>query len=151
MQYLIVFAASLSFVLVAWLVNLSHGDWQVPTNWVANAAAAFPEEQPINPLSVEGLMTVVGVFFGLGAGTIWIAERGGFDTHGIWWRRVLRYPLGLVGLMILWAGLGAVFPDGENLLAYSLRYLRYALIGFWIAGLAPLVFLKLKLANEGDH
>lgn len=151
MQYLIVFAASLSFVLVAWLVNISLGDWQVPANWVANAAAAFPGEQPINPLSMEGLMTVVGVFFGLGAGTIWIAERGGFDTHGIWWRRVLRYPLGLAGLMILWAGLGAVFPDGENLLAYSLRYLRYALIGFWIAGLAPLIFFKLKLANEGDH
>jgi hypothetical protein len=44
-----------------------------------------------------------------------------------------------------------VFPDGENLLAYSLRYLRYALIGFWIAGLAPLVFFKLKLAKEGNQ
>ena len=54
-------------------------------------------------------------------------------------------------MLILWAGLGAVFPDGENLLAYSLRYLRYALIGFWIAGLAPLVFFKLKLANEGNQ
>jgi membrane-associated phospholipid phosphatase len=148
-QYLIVFAASLSFVLVAWLVKISLGDWQVPADWVANAAAAFPREEPINPLSLEGLMTVVGVIFGLGAGTIWIAERGGFDTNGVWWRRALRYPLGLVGVIILWAGLGAVFPDGANLLAYSLRYLRYALIGFWIAGLAPLVFIKLKLADAG--
>ena len=151
MQYLVVFAASLSFVLISLLVKISLGDWQVPANWVTNAAAAFPGEHPINPLSLEGLMTVVGVFLGLGAGTIWIAERGGFDTRGVWWRRALRYPLGLVGVMILWAGLGAVFPDGENLIAYCLRYMRYALIGFWIAGLAPLVFMKLKLANEGKQ
>lgn len=151
MQYLVVFAASLSFVLVAWMVKISLGVWQVPANWVANAAAAIPGEQPINPLSLEGLMTVVGVLFGLGAGSIWIAERGGFDTHGDWWRRALRYPIGLVVVLILYAGLGAVFPDGETLLAYSLRYLRYALIGFWIAGLAPLVFFKLNLANEGSQ
>jgi membrane-associated phospholipid phosphatase len=148
MQYLIVFVVSLSFVLVAGLVKISLGDWQVPAAWVENAAAAFPEEPPINPLNLEGLMTVVGVFFGLGSGAIWITERGGFSAHGVWWRRVLRYPVGLVGVIVIWAGLGALFPDGETLLALSLRYLRYALVGLWVAGLAPWVFLKLKLAGE---
>jgi membrane-associated phospholipid phosphatase len=147
-QYLIVFAASILFVLLAWLVNTSLGEWQIPINWVENAAAAFPAEPPINPLSLEGLWTVVGVFFGLGAGVIWINARGGFSTQGVWWRRALRYPLGLAGVLILWAGLGAFFPDGEDLLAYSLRYLRYTLVGFWVAGLAPWVFLKLKLADK---
>ena len=147
-QYLTVFAASILFVLFAWSVNTSLGDWQLPTTWVENAAAAFPAEQPINPLSLEGLWTVVGVFFGLGVGVIWINTRGGFCTQGAWWQRVLRYPLGIAGVLILWAGLGALFPDGEDFLAYSLRYLRYALVGFWVAGLAPWVFLRLKLADN---
>jgi hypothetical protein len=148
MQYLIVFAASLLILLVVWLVKISLVDWQVPVAWVENAAAAFPEEEQINPFSLEGLLTVVGVFFGLGAGAIWIAERGGFNAAGVWWQRMLRYPIGAVGVFVIWAGLGALFPDGENLLAHSLRYLRYALAGFWIAGLAPCLFLKLKLADE---
>ncbi len=146
-QYLAVFAASLIFILIAWLVKFSLRDWQTPMIWVENALAAFPEEVPINPLSFEGLMTVTGVMFGMSSGVIWLAGKGGFDTGGIWWQRLLRYPIGLVGILVIWAGLDLIFPAGESLLAYSMRYLRYALVGFWLAGLAPLLFVKLKLAG----
>jgi hypothetical protein len=33
-------------------------------------------------------------------------------------------------------------------LSYVLRYLRYALIGIWVAGGAPWAFLRLKLAQK---
>jgi hypothetical protein len=48
--------------------------------------------------------------------------------------------------VVLWQGLGAVFPGGEEPLALLLRYLRYALVGAWVGGLAPLLFVRLGLA-----
>jgi len=49
-------------------------------------------------------------------------------------------------LLILWAGLKLIFPSGDDWLALILRYVRYGLVGFWVTGLAPLVFYRLKLA-----
>ncbi len=48
--------------------------------------------------------------------------------------------------MLLWYGLGEVFPGGEMLLPFILRYLRYALVGLWLSGCAPWIFMKLKLS-----
>ncbi len=45
--------------------------------------------------------------------------------------------------MALYAGLGALFPDDMSLLGMILRYLRYTLIGLWIAWGSPLLFEKL--------
>ena len=42
------------------------------------------------------------------------------------------------------------FPDGEHLLSWVLRYLRYGLVGFWIAGIAPWIFVKLGLGKAGE-
>jgi hypothetical protein len=46
--------------------------------------------------------------------------------------------------------LGAVFPRGEELLSYILRYLRYTLVGLWISAGAPYLFLRLRLAQRED-
>jgi hypothetical protein len=70
------------------------------------------------------------------------------QVGGAWWRRVLRFLIGVAGVLGLWAGLGALFPEGEFLLAYALRYLRYALVGAWISVLAPLVFIWFGLAEK---
>ena len=35
----------------------------------------------------------------------------------------------------------------ESALGYGLRYVRYSLIGGWIGGLAPLLFIRLGLAT----
>lgn len=145
-RYLVVFTVSLAFILVAWFAKSSLGDWKIPTSWVENAATAFPEGEPIDPLSLSGIVSAMGAFFGMAAGAIWLNERAGFDASGNWIKRLLRYPLGLVGIIALWYGLGMIFPDGESLLAFSLRFLRYALVGSWITAFAPLVFIRLKLA-----
>ena len=55
---------------------------------------------------------------------------------------------GLVGILILYLGLGAVFPRGETLLPYVLRYMRYVSIGLWISAGAPWLFQKLNLARK---
>jgi hypothetical protein len=67
-------------------------------------------------------------------------EDGGFEPRGTLKTRVIRYVSGITIALIIWGGLGAVFPDGTTAIAYSLRYLRYALLGAWIGAGAPRLF-----------
>jgi len=71
--------------------------------------------------------------------------QGGFSAEGTTIQRLARYALGLVGVALFWFGLGALFPRGEALLPYILRFVRYSLIGFWISAGAPWFFAKLRL------
>jgi hypothetical protein len=66
----------------------------------------------------------------------------GFDASGIWWKRLLRYVVGVLGVALIYFGLKLVLPEGVQVL----RYLRYALVGFWAAYLAPRTFVALRLA-----
>ena len=71
-----------------------------------------PTAAPPDPLALSGLISNAGVFFGLAAGALALNTRGGFATAGLWWKRLLRFPVGLTGVFLLWYGLGAVFPRG---------------------------------------
>lgn len=146
-QLLTAFSASILLIVSGWLITNALAGFQIPASWLANASAALHMENPIAGFSLSGLITSAGTFFGLAAGAIGLNLLGGFDVRGSWGIRLLRYPTGLVGVLILWYGLGLVFPRGEYLLAYALRYLRYFLLGFWVTGLAPLLFIRLGLAK----
>ena len=151
MRRMAAFTLSFAFVLAGALVRYSLGDWQMPAEWIENAAAASHQILETGPLSLSGLMTSAGALFGLAAGAIWLSSRQGFDAGGTWGRRLLRYPIGLAGVILLWYGLGAILPRGEFWLAYALRYMRYFLVGFWISGLAPQLFIRLGLARTSRH
>ena len=60
---------------------------------------------------------------------------------------VLRYLIGVVGVFAIYMLLGSLFPRGETLIPFLLRYLRYTLIGLWVAFIAPWLFIRLKLAR----
>jgi hypothetical protein len=126
---------------------LSRAPWNAyvfPVNWASNAQRAGPLPDPV---SMEGIFTSSGSFFGLAAGIAWIASRGGYQTSGSIEKRALRYVIGLIGLMILWFGLGQIFPRGETLTPLVLRYLRYSLVGFWVTAGAPWLFFHFKLVS----
>jgi hypothetical protein len=53
-----------------------------------------------------------------------------------------------MGILILWRGLGAIFPRDENLISYLLRYFRYTLVGLWISAAAPWLFFHFKLSGK---
>jgi membrane-associated phospholipid phosphatase len=101
-----------------------------------------------NPFSYDGLLTTTGSFLGLGLGIILLNQTGMFSQEGKVWQRIVRYPVGLVGVLLLYLGLGSVFPDDIDLISYLLRFFRYFLIGFWIAFGAPRVFSWLKLTQD---
>ncbi len=149
-RLLVSFAASLSFIMLGVIVKISLGDFQIPVAWVDNAASATPVATQIHPLSLSYLMTASGAFFGLSAGAIWLFDRIGYNAGGTLKTRLIRYPIGIVGVFILWYGLGVVFPQGDFPLAYTLRYLRYFLVGVWASAGAPMLFIRLKLAKPSD-
>ncbi|MCS7011679.1 MAG: phosphatase PAP2 family protein, partial [Anaerolineales bacterium] len=138
-QILYAFVLSLLLLLppIAAFSWLKLSNWQVPTDWAAFASQA---------VSLEGALTSAGTLLGLLAGVAWMNAQGGFSTQGTLRQQILRYVVGLVGVLAIRYGLKAIFPDGEAWLPWLLRYLRYALIGFWVAGGAPWLFLKLRLA-----
>jgi glycerophosphoryl diester phosphodiesterase/membrane-associated phospholipid phosphatase len=147
----------------AWLRRLRPGD-QVLAGVVASLALIAPAvllsarlqgrqfdwpglldvEEAIGPSSV---VTPAATLAGLAIGLVLLRQRGGFESDGPLGQRVVRVLVGLVGVVVLWQGLGAVFPGGEDLVALLLRYLRYALVGAWVGGVAPLLFVRLGLAQ----
>ncbi len=148
MQLLAAFITSMVVLFWGILVRLSLGSWTVPSLWITNAAIASPGAEPIHPLDFTDLVSSTGAFFGLAAGAILLTLQGGFNARGIWWKRIIRYLIGIAGVLILWGGLGRIFPQNETLIAHSLNYLRFTLVGIWISALAPWFFVKSGLSSR---
>ena len=144
-QILLAFTVSLVAVAVGVGMVARLDGYVLPQEWIDNALRAGAEPDPI---TMEGLLTPAGSFFGLAAGAAWIASRGGYRTSGPVEKRALRYVIGLIGILVLWMGLGEVFPRDQNLLSYALRYIRYTLVGFWVTAGAPWLFFHFKLADK---
>jgi hypothetical protein len=64
------------------------------------------------------------------------SQTGRFTTKDAWWKLVLRYLLGVVGVLVLYLIPSMLLTDAETFVSYVVRYIRYAIIGFWISGLA---------------
>jgi membrane-associated phospholipid phosphatase len=144
-QALAAFLASLVLILlplIPWLW-LKLANWQMGSAWSPFAA---------DSVSLSGAFTSAGTFFGLCVGLAWLNRRGGFKTSGAWWKLVLRFLLGMVGVLVFYVGVdklfGLIVPDAEALLPFILRFVRYTLVGAWVAGGAPWAFLRLKLAEK---
>lgn len=148
-QVTLALVVSLTLILLGALVNLAWSGWVMPQEWIVNAAAnggAAPD-----PLALSGLISSAGALFGLAFGVSVLAARGGFSASGPGVKRALRYIVGVAGVIVFWYGLGMVFPRGEALLPYILRFIRYALVGAWISGGAPWLFEKLQLTDKANR
>jgi len=120
--------------------------WSVPSEWLTNALNAGAEAP--SPLATAGLFTTAGTWLGMTCGFIMLHRlHGSMDVTGSFWQRLLRFAIGLIGTLILWKGLGALLPSDPIVLGSILRYLRYTLVGLWVAWWAPVIFVKLNLAK----
>ncbi|MBI5945847.1 MAG: phosphatase PAP2 family protein [Chloroflexi bacterium] len=144
-KILIAFITSMLFIALGFGATSLRSGFQIPQTWMDNARLAGDElPDPVDPNST---FTSAGTFFGLAAGAAWILSLGGYQAAGPIQKRAIRYVIGLVGVLILYMGLGQIFPRDPDLISYALRFVRYTLIGFWVAGGAPWVFKKIKLAE----
>lgn len=139
--------SAMLMIAAGMLVRISTAGWMLPESWYTTALQAAPDH-PIDPFAFQSVFTTAGVWFGLLVGLTFVTNgSGAFDPKGQILDRIVRYLLGMVGLIALYLGLGALFPRTPDLLGYGFRFLRFALVGLWTVWLAPLLFIKLRLAR----
>lgn len=141
-QLVISFLTSIFFILMGLLLTSPLMRYQIPVTWLQNIDGSF------DALNLDQVLSIAGALFGLLAGLLLLNDEGGFRNQGTLLQQGLRFGIGISGVLLLWAGLDALFPDDISSLAMTLRYFRYLLIGFWIAYGAPRVFILLNLAQR---
>ncbi len=146
-KILVAFIVSLIFLAVGFGAATFRSGYQVPEDWVTNALLPANGETPA-PVDANSPFTSAGVIFGMAVGAAWIESLGGYSAAGPTQKRAIRYVVGLIGVAILYAGLGAIFPRGDGFIFYLLRYIRYALVGWWVSGGGPWVFMRFNLAER---
>ena len=145
-KILLVFLVSIVLLSINFGIRAINGDFTLDPTWIANAASAHPEEM-LDPFSMDGSITTAATLFGLSVGYFWISSIGTYQVKKNLGVNFLVFIIGLIGVLAIKQGLGAVFPGEDNLAGYFFRYLRYTIIGFWIMGLGPWLLVKLKLAK----
>ena len=135
------FVDSLGFALIGFFIRLLIAGTPDPAEWSQYSTSAR---------NINQFITLAGAAFGTYAGYALMRQYARFDAKGAWSKRLVRYLIGIVGVFLLYFGLdiafSAIAPD-ESTLGFILRYIRYSLVTFWIAFLAPWIFIKTNLAS----
>jgi len=88
-----------------------------------------------------------GAFFGLAGASIYARRGPSFSVSGSFFRRSLRYLFGMATMAIVYALPKLLLSGLEGGGPPLVRFLRYALLGGWVAAGAPRLFLKMGLAQ----
>ena len=141
----LVFASTAVIVLLILSARWIAGDWVMNPDWAARAGE-------VEPFSLDGAFTLGGTWLGMLGGFVWLTEKKGhFLAAEGGWRRLVRFAVGLLGVLVLYFGLGQIFPRNADFASYGLRFLRYALIGVWVSWLGPVVFEKLGVLKFKEN
>jgi membrane-associated phospholipid phosphatase len=96
----------------------------------------------------EETAMAMGALVGMGLGSLLEGRFVGFSADGLWWRRLLRFLVGLILVGVFYVGLKTIFPtEGTSSLALAWRTIRYGIVGVVGAFLAPWLFVKTALAE----
>jgi hypothetical protein len=106
---------------------------------------------PGDPRDWSGFVSTAGILGGCLAGLALQQRYARFGTGGPAGTRILRFVLGIVGVLLIWRGLAVVLPQGTGLVTQIGRFIRYALTGVWTVYVAPVVFLRTGLALPAQH
>lgn len=134
----IILPVILVLVFIAVRLIIGVPDMDVP--WASYIPAA-------ERASVDGVAQAFGLVAGFGIGIVLEGSRVRFRANGFLWKRVVRYIVGIIVLVAIWAGLKEIFPEDPIWLAVPLRALRYFLAALWAAYFAPWLFVRLGLAE----
>jgi len=137
------FGISIAVLILGLVVRLLIANSPDPVEW---AEYALLSRSPAN------YFTLGGALFGAITGYILMQEHARFQTRGTPLQKVARYVLGVASVLIVYVGLDFLFSliaADDTILGYALRYVRYAIVTFWMSFGAPWLFLKTRLAEPG--
>lgn len=138
-------AISLLILLLGSLAAGAQGE--IPASWAELASARARQGEAIDPLSTGSLISSAATFFGLSTGGLLLFRGAGFSADGPVSARAIRLALGVLGVIVLFYGLRLLFPPQST----TLRFVRYSVVGFWAAYLAPTLFIRLGLASSNGN
>lgn len=141
--------SGLYLALAAGLLTVVPAPADLPA-WEAAATRAAPPEPgelALDPRGWSSHVTAAGMILGLGVGLSLAARGARFDAGGPLLKRAARFVVGVAGVGVLFLGLRALLPSGDDLSGQVFRYLRYAVIVAWALYAAPWAFLRLRLAD----
>jgi membrane-associated phospholipid phosphatase len=126
----------------AWLADQS-----IPLQLAA--ALAFPcSILLLSPGVEEYQVKTAASMIGMGAGFVVERRWIGFDSGGIWWKRVMRLFVGMAIMVGLRQGLGLLEAGSDYELVFG--FVRYVILGLGGALIAPWVFVTIGLADRGQ-
>jgi membrane-associated phospholipid phosphatase len=140
-QIMLGFVDSLGFILIGFIIRFLIAGTPDPAEWSSFSTDAR---------SVTHFVTLAGAAFGAYTGYALMRRYARFSAQGTRGKRVIRYVVGILGLLVLYFGLDLAFAAvaaDETTLGYILRYVRYGVATLWATFLAPWVFLKTRLAD----
>ena len=135
------FIASLALVLVSIAARLYLNGVPDPDLWAAFA---------VDARSLAGVISDAGALFGIGAGWALTTRWARFNAGGPILKRLARFLIGLTTVGVIYFGLRALFPQEPEALGLTLRYIRYAFLGWTVIFAVPWAMLKLGLASAGE-
>jgi membrane-associated phospholipid phosphatase len=136
------FALSLVLILVGELIQVWLKGIPDPVEWSSYAKQARERTYSF---------TLSGALFGSICGYLLMRLHAPFRSGGDWMKRLGRYILGIVGMLLIYSGLAILFSlvaAGNTVMGYILRYLRYTVVTLWLTFLAPWLFLRIGLAER---
>jgi len=128
----------LSLVYVVALIIIGGPDSQVV--W-----SSFIETAEIE--SFTSVFRSFGIFLGVSIGFVLEGSRVRFLVEGALWKRAVRYILGIAVAAVLGIVLEFLIPIEPVWLAGPLRGLQSLVLGLWVSYYAPMVFVRLHLAE----
>lgn len=139
-QYLTALVPAVVILVIPLLIKTANAGWLPDQTWSMNYDKAF-HGLTLAPYALSGVVNASGVWVGMTFGLIYLWQhKRQHIVFGTLPTRVLQFLLGIAGLLLIWSGLDRVFPDGVDLIAMTFRWLRYAMMGFWVTAVAPLLF-----------
>ena len=145
MKIILSFNVALMLVLAGWVLSTQRIAPADLSLWERTAQEALPDAERIQPFAMDPVISSAGSWFGVMAGGVLLAAWNGYKMKGSLGQYLLRILLGITGLLVIYLGLKSVFPTDASAATHALRFLRYALLGFWISYLAPRLFMRLRL------
>lgn len=127
-----------------WLLR----DWEMPLDWIRNAAddLAGRDETILSSVGMGAVAGNAGGFLGVMLGALLSERKGGFDAGGTAWKRIVRCVAGVLSFvalnsLILWIAP----PESKDIMYASWRFCGFFLISFFAIYLLPLAFRRIHL------
>ncbi len=127
-------------VVEAWLTQKGLG-WQLGAALLVSLLLVL-----LVPGNGKQGVIIGATLMGMGVGFAFECRWVRFDSGGVWWKRVLRFLVGVPVLFTLWLGLRTAFYGLEPEQSYN--FFRYLLLGLWSGLGAPWLFVRLHLAER---